>query len=230
MSDIDHTLPDQPPPLPGEPTPATDETPFDATAEQSGDAMPTARRFYALVALAYAARLHATEERLAVVEAQARVAVETQQQQAQQLHAIEVQARAASDGVQLLSAALAGVRARLARLEERQDTRAGVDARRLTAALDTFQDAQEDRTGREDTQERRRTERRSFNAMWSARERRRAARRQQDRERFEEAVMAQYIPPAHALVPPATDQEGRTDATPASPSLGPDTVEENGDS
>jgi len=205
------------------------------TSHQSvaGDAMPTAARLYALVALAYAARLHATEERLAVVEAQAHAAVETQQQQAQQLHAIETQARAASDGVQLLSAALAGVRARLARLEERQDTRAGVDARRLTVALDAFQDAQEDSTGREDTQERRRTERRSFNAMWSARGRRRAERRMQDRERFEEAVMAQYILPAPTLVPPATDQEEHADAPPAPPAPpapASPTVEENGDS
>jgi len=217
MSDGDHTPPDQQvpparPTPPGEstiarpvaavpPAPASSGNDRDAAATDDARAaepstalvdpapLPSLLRLYALVALAYAQRLATVEE----------------------------QARAANDGQQALSAALAGVRARLARLEERQDTRAGVDAQRLTAALDAFQDAQEDSAGREDTQERRRTERRSFNAMWSARERRRAERRKQDRERLEEAVMAQYIPPAPALVPPATDQEAHMDATPAPP-------------
>lgn len=59
--------------------------------------------------------------------------------------------------------------------------------------------------------------------------RRRADRRiQQDRERFEDAVMAQYVPPRPAAVPRATDQEEEhTDATPAPPSPGLATVDDN---
>jgi len=153
MSDVDHTPPDQQvpparPTPPGEstiarpvaatavealpPTPASSGNDRDAAATDDARAaepstalvdpapLSSLLRLYALVALTYAQRLASVEE----------------------------QARAATDGQQVLSAALAGVRARLARLEERQDTRAGVDAQRLTAALDAFQDAQEDSAGR----------------------------------------------------------------------------------
>ncbi len=145
---------------------ATDGAPPDSTVVQSGDAMGTAAHLYALVALAYAQRLHDAEERLA---------------------AVEEQARAASDGWQLQAGALAGVRARLADLEERQQ-----------------QAQQEPRN----TQERRGAgpDRRSPDAVWIAEERRRADRRaQQDRERFEETVTAQYVPPSPSAVPRANE-------------------------
>lgn len=145
---------------------ATNDAPSDSTAVQSGDAMGTAARLYALVALAYAQRLHDAEERLA---------------------AVEEQARAASDGWQLQAGALAGVRARLADLEERQQ-----------------QAQQEPRN----TQERRGAgpDRRSPDAVWIAEERRRADRRaQQDRERFEETVMGQYVSPDPVAVPRADE-------------------------
>ncbi len=158
------------PPVPAPPA-TDDDTPATALAvEGSG-----ATRLYALVALAYAQRLAAVEERLA---------------------AVEEQARAASDGWQLQAGALAGVRARLADLEARQQ-----------------QAQQEPRN----TQERRGAgpDRRSPDAVWIAEERRRADRRaQQDRERFEETVMGQYVPPPPAAIPHAGGEvkEERPDA------------------
>lgn len=195
MSDVDDPAPDQQPPparLIAATNGAEEPRAVGPRGQGAGDAMTTAARLYALVALACA-------QRLATVE-------EAQQQQAQRLATVEEQVRTAKDGQQVLSAALAGVRARLACLEQAQ---------------------QEPRA----TQERRRDgpNRRSLDAVWSAEERRRAERRiQQDRERFEDAVMAQYVPPRPAAVPRATDhEEEHTDATPAPPSPGPATVDDN---
>jgi len=130
-------------------------------------------RLYALVALAYAQRLHDVEEHARAVE--------------ERLATIEEQARAASDGWQLQAGALAGVHARLADLEKRQQ-----------------QASQEPRN----IQERRGTgpDRRSPDAVWIGEERRRADRRaQQDRERFEETVRGQYVPPSLVAVPRADE-------------------------
>ncbi len=77
-------------------------------------------------------------------------------------------------------------------------------------ALQAYQDAQDDMANREDAQrdsaeredtlDRRVADRRTRDAGWTAPDRRVADRRaQQDQDRFEDAVLAQYVPP-----PPAT--------------------------
>ncbi len=63
---------------------ATDEARATSTAVQSGDTMDTPVRLYALVALAYAQRLHSVEERLAAIEEHVRSQLEAQPQQEQQ--------------------------------------------------------------------------------------------------------------------------------------------------
>ncbi len=80
-------------------------------------------------------------------------------------------------------------------------------------ALQAYQDAQEDMANREDAQrdsaeredtpDRRVADRRARDAGWTAPDRRVADRRaQQDRDRFEDAVLAQYVPPPSAAAPP----------------------------
>jgi len=124
-----------------------------------------------------------------------------EQQQTQRLDTVEERARAAAAAQLMQAATLAGVRARLAQLEADRDTRASVEAPQHTA-LDAYQDVQQDSAGREDTQERRKADRRTRTTEWTAEERRQFERRaQQDRELFEETVLAQYVPPAPAAVP-----------------------------
>jgi len=70
------------------------------------------------------------------------------------------------------------------------------------------EDAQRDSAEREDTPDRRVADRRTRDAVWTAPDRRVADRRaQQDRDRFEDAVLAQYVPPppAAALPHPPSD-------------------------
>ncbi len=70
------------------------------------------------------------------------------------------------------------------------------------------EDAQRDSAEREDTPDRRIADRRTRDAVWTAPDRRVADRRaQQDRDRFEDAVLAQYVPPppAAALPHPPSD-------------------------
>ncbi len=70
------------------------------------------------------------------------------------------------------------------------------------------EDAQRDSAEREDTPDRRIADRRTRDAGWTAPDRRVADRRaQQDRDRFEDAVLAQYVPPppAAALPHPPSD-------------------------
>ena len=65
------------------------------------------------------------------------------------------------------------------------------------------EDAQRDSAEREDTPDRRIADRRTRDAGWTAPDRRVADRRaQQDRDRFEDAVLAQYVPPPPAADPP----------------------------
>jgi len=65
------------------------------------------------------------------------------------------------------------------------------------------EDAQRDSTEREDTPDRRVADRRTRDAVWTAPDRRVADRRaQQDRDRFEDAVLAQYVPPPPPPPPP----------------------------
>jgi len=81
-------------------------------------------------------------------------------------------------------------------------------------ALQAYQDAQQDIANREDAQQdianredaqqdRRVADRRTRDAVGIVQDRRVADRRaQQDRDRFEDAVMAQYVPPPLAAAPP----------------------------
>jgi len=65
------------------------------------------------------------------------------------------------------------------------------------------EDAQQDIANREDIQDRRVVDRRTRDAVGIVQDRRVADRRaQQDRDRFEDAVMAQYVPPPLAAAPP----------------------------
>lgn len=124
-----------------------------------------------------------------------------EQQQAQRLAAVEARARAAADIQHLQAATLAGVRARLAQLEADRDARARGEGQQH-AALDAYQDIQEDSAGREDTPERRTAERRTRPTEWIVEERRQFERRaQQDRQRFEDNVMAPYVPPPPTAIP-----------------------------
>ncbi len=109
---------------------------------------------------------------------------------------------------------LAAVEERLATVEEEAQQRAARAAQQQAAALDARIAQLEARQQQQPQQEPRNTQerrgagpdRRSPDAVWIAEERRRADRRaQQDRERFEETVMGQYVPPAPAAIPRADD-------------------------
>ncbi len=127
--------------------------------------------------------------------------LEEEQQQALRFAAVEESARAAADAQLMQAATLAGVRARLAQLEADRDARARGEGQQH-AALDAYQDIQEDSAGREDTPERRKADRRTRTTEWIVEERRQFERRaQQDRQRFEENVMAQYVPPSPTAIP-----------------------------
>jgi len=127
--------------------------------------------------------------------------LEEEQQQALRFAAVEERARAAADAQLMQAATLAGVRARLAQLEADRDARARGEGQQH-AALDAYQDIQEDSAGREDTPERRKADRRTRTTEWIVEERRQFERRaQQDRQRFEENVMAQYVPPSPTAIP-----------------------------